>query len=121
MNSKPQDVSYPDASRADRDRIEKRCTELIDVLVHETSMIKESISYCVLGGGKRFRPVLCLWTHDFLNGAYRDACMDVACAIECLHTYSLVHDDLPCMDDDDLRRGKPSCHKKFGEAIAVLT
>jgi len=80
-----------------------------------------ALRYTLLDGGKRLRPVLCLWTHDGLGGKQRDACLDVACALECLHTYSLIHDDLPCMDDDDLRRGKPSCHKKFGEGVAVLT
>jgi geranylgeranyl diphosphate synthase type II len=74
----------------------------------------------VLDAGKRLRPVLCVWTHDALDGRNSDACLDAACAIECLHTYSLIHDDLPCMDDDDLRRGKASCHRKFGEAVAVL-
>jgi geranylgeranyl pyrophosphate synthase len=81
--------------------------------------------YAVLGGGKRLRPILCLWTHAMLasdadaaeSGA---AALDAGCALELVHTYSLVHDDLPCMDDDDLRRGRPTCHVKFGEAIAVL-
>ncbi|HEU4366332.1 MAG TPA: polyprenyl synthetase family protein, partial [Candidatus Krumholzibacteria bacterium] len=71
-------------------------------------------------GGKRLRPLLCLWTHDAFGGSRRDAALDCACALECVHTYSLVHDDLPCMDDDDLRRGKASSHRRFGEAMAVL-
>jgi geranylgeranyl diphosphate synthase type II len=65
--------------------------------------------------------LLCLWTHDALGGSRRDAALDCACALECVHTYSLVHDDLPCMDNDDMRRGKASSHRHFGEATAVLT
>jgi geranylgeranyl pyrophosphate synthase len=68
--------------------------------------------------------LLCLWTHDAFAGAEssrtRRAALDTACAIECVHTYSLVHDDLPCMDDDDLRRGKPSVHRRYDDATAVL-
>jgi geranylgeranyl diphosphate synthase type II len=104
----------------DRGLVEKRLELLLDELARGPSIIEEAVRYMVLDAGKRLRPVLCLWTHDAFGGNRRDACLDAACAIECLHTYSLVHDDLPCMDDDDLRRGKPSCHKKYGEAVAVL-
>jgi geranylgeranyl pyrophosphate synthase len=82
--------------------------------------------YSLLGGGKRLRPLLCLWTHDLVAGAQgspaplRAAALDAACAVECVHTYSLIHDDLPCMDDDDYRRGRASSHRRFGEAVAVL-
>lgn len=75
--------------------------------------------YSLLGGGKRIRPVLLLAVSDML-GARQDEAMPFACALEMIHTYSLIHDDLPCMDDDDLRRGRPTCHKAFGEAMAVL-
>ena len=75
--------------------------------------------YAVQAGGKRLRPFLVLETAA-LFGAPRDRAMRVACAIECLHTYSLVHDDLPAMDDDDLRRGRPTTHKQFDEATAIL-
>ncbi|MFM7209052.1 MAG: polyprenyl synthetase family protein, partial [Verrucomicrobiota bacterium] len=69
-------------------------------------------------GGKRLRPVLCLASAEaFSPGADADA---AAVALECVHTYSLIHDDLPCMDDSDLRRGRPSCHKAFDEATALL-
>jgi geranylgeranyl diphosphate synthase type II len=78
------------------------------------------VRYSLLGGGKRVRPLLCLWTHDALHGTARDAALDAACAVECVHTYSLIHDDLPCMDNDDFRRGQPSSHRRFGEAVAVL-
>jgi len=104
----------------ERRRVERRLERLLDELGRGPSVIEEAMRYMVLDAGKRLRPLLCLWTHDALEGVNRDACLDVACAIECLHTYSLIHDDLPCMDDDDMRRGKPSCHKKYGEAVAVL-
>lgn len=79
----------------------------------------EAMRYSLLAGGKRLRPVLCLASAG-LFGAARDDIMPFACAIELIHTYSLVHDDLPAMDDDDLRRGKPTSHKQFGEAVAIL-
>ena len=75
--------------------------------------------YSLLGGGKRIRPVLLLAVTDMLGGN-REEAMPFACATEMIHTYSLIHDDLPCMDDDDLRRGRPTCHKAFSEAMAVL-
>ena len=86
--------------------------------------IGEALLYALAGGGKRMRPLLCLWTHDVVagreNAPGRAAALEAACAIECVHTYSLVHDDLPCMDDDDLRRGRESLHRRFDEATAVL-
>ncbi len=75
--------------------------------------------YSVLGDGKRIRPILTLAAAEAVGGALEEA-MPAACAIELVHAYSLVHDDLPAMDDDDLRRGRPSCHKQFGEAIGIL-
>ncbi len=79
----------------------------------------ESMRYSLLAGGKRVRPVLCLVWAELLGGD-RQAVLPFASGLECIHTYSLVHDDLPAMDDDDLRRGKPSNHKQFGEAMAIL-
>ncbi len=81
--------------------------------------VLEAMRYSVLGGGKRIRALLVLNFNRILGGAANDA-MEFAAAIEMMHAYSLIHDDLPCMDDDDLRRGKPSCHVAFGEAIALL-
>jgi len=81
--------------------------------------IHKAMRYSVFAGGKRIRPVLCLAACEAVGGKAVVA-MPLACAIECIHTYSLIHDDLPCMDDDDLRRGKPTNHKVFGEGIAVL-
>lgn len=82
--------------------------------------LREALEYTLLNGGKRLRPVLCLATAKSI-GCNIEKVMPTACAIEYIHTYSLIHDDLPAIDNDDLRRGKPSCHKKFGEDIAILT
>lgn len=82
-------------------------------------VLLEAMEYSLLAGGKRLRPILCLvWAEMF--GAHQDDILPAAAALECIHTYSLIHDDLPAMDNDDLRRGKPSCHKQFGEAVAIL-
>ena len=82
----------------------------------------EAMRYSLLAGGKRLRPVLCLAAAEAVGGPNATAAdVDRACAaIECVHTYSLIHDDLPAMDDDDLRRGKPTCHRAFDEATAIL-
>jgi geranylgeranyl diphosphate synthase type II len=81
--------------------------------------IHAAMRYCVFAGGKRLRPVLCIAAAEACGGKREDALV-AACAVELMHTYSLVHDDLPCMDDDDLRRGRPTCHKVYGEGMAVL-
>ncbi len=81
--------------------------------------LHKAMRYSVFAGGKRLRPILTLATCEALGGEPEDA-LPLACAVECLHTYSLIHDDLPSMDDDDWRRGNPTCHKVYGEAVAVL-
>jgi len=81
--------------------------------------IHKAMRYSLFAGGKRMRPALCLAAAAACGGNQKDA-MPLACAVECIHTYSLIHDDLPAMDDDDFRRGKPTNHKVFGEGIAVL-
>jgi geranylgeranyl diphosphate synthase type II len=86
----------------------------------QPALIHEAIRYTVFAGGKRIRPILCLAACEALGGNEANA-MPTACAIEIYHTSTLIHDDLPCMDDDDLRRGQPTCHIKYGEANAVLT
>jgi geranylgeranyl diphosphate synthase, type II len=78
-----------------------------------------AMRYAVLGGGKRLRSVLCLMAAEACGGDH-EAALPAACALEMVHTYSLIHDDLPAMDDDDLRRGRPSCHRAFDEATAIL-
>jgi len=81
--------------------------------------LHRAMRYSLLAGGKRLRPVLVLMAGEAL-GAATDDLMPAACAMEMIHTYSLIHDDLPAMDNDDLRRGRPTCHKAFGEAVAIL-
>ena len=81
--------------------------------------LQEAMRYSLLSGGKRVRPVMTLAFCDMLGSQWREA-LPFACALELVHTYSLIHDDLPCMDDDDLRRGRPTCHKVYGETMAVL-
>lgn len=81
--------------------------------------VVKAAKYSLSAGGKRIRPILTLAFCEMCGGKAENA-LDVACAVEYIHTYSLIHDDLPCMDNDDLRRGKPSCHKAFGEATALL-
>jgi len=115
------DADFATLLDADRSAVELRCVELLEQLAPEHEGMREAMGYSLLGGGKRLRPLLCLWTADLAGGGNRSAALDAACAIECVHTYSLVHDDLPCMDDDDMRRGKPSSHRRFDEATAVLT
>jgi len=81
--------------------------------------IHKAMRYSLFAGGKRMRPALCLAAAEACGGSVEDA-MPLACAVECIHTYSLIHDDLPAMDNDDYRRGKPTNHKVFGEGLAIL-
>ena len=85
----------------------------------ELGKLEEALRYSLLGGGKRIRPVLCLATGEAL-GCDPEELLPAACSLELVHTFSLVHDDLPALDDDDLRRGQPSAHVRFGEDVAVL-
>jgi geranylgeranyl diphosphate synthase type II len=86
---------------------------------HPSEPIIEAMKYSLMAGGKRIRPVLCLAAAEAVGGKQQDV-MPAACALEIVHTYSLIHDDLPAMDNDDLRRGKPTCHIAFDEATAIL-
>jgi geranylgeranyl diphosphate synthase type II len=81
--------------------------------------LHKAMRYSLFAGGKRLRPILCLAAAEACRGNVDDA-LPLACALECIHTYSLVHDDLPSMDNDDFRRGRPTCHKVFGDGIAIL-
>ena len=98
---------------------EQRLTELCDTYLPQQSELGRAARYSLLGGGKRIRAVLALAACE-LSGAAPEKALDYACALEMLHCYSLIHDDMPCMDNDDFRRGRPSCHKQFGEATALL-
>ncbi|MDE5671362.1 MAG: polyprenyl synthetase family protein [Eubacterium sp.] len=99
--------------------IEKAILERLPVCANHQDEVVEAMKYSLANGGKRLRPVFCL---EFAKccGLEKEKAIDFACAVEYIHTYSLIHDDLPCMDDDDFRRGNPSCHKTFGEATALL-
>ena len=95
--------------------LEKACGRFLP----EESEVCRAARYSLMGGGKRIRAVLVLSVCDMLGGSMQ-AAQQFAAAVEMLHCYSLIHDDLPCMDNDDLRRGRPSCHKAFSEATAML-
>jgi len=112
-------MKLPDFYQADLDAIEAALERLLPPEATLPTSIHKAMRYSVFAGGKRIRPVLCmeaarLFTSD-LTGA-----IQVGCALEFIHTYSLIHDDLPALDNDDMRRGKPTNHKVFGEAIAIL-
>lgn len=102
--------------KAKKDLIER---ELKRILAEYKGELAHSMKYSVFSGGKRFRPILVLATCECFGGSRKTA-VPFACAIELIHNYSLIHDDLPAMDNDDFRRGKPSCHKAFGEDVAIL-
>ena len=110
-------MTYPDDLRAEVDRY---LESLEFSQSPETRGLQEAMKYSLLAGGKRVRPVLCLATGHSLGQASADL-LPAAAAIEMVHCYSLVHDDLPAMDDDDLRRGIPTAHVEFGEAVAILS
>lgn len=99
--------------------IEEHLTDFLPDIDHKSITLYESMKYSLLAGGKRIRPVLLLAACDFCGGRFEEA-LPYACAIEYIHTYTLIHDDLPCMDNDDLRRGVPTNHKVYGEAVATL-
>jgi geranylgeranyl diphosphate synthase type II len=99
--------------------IEKSLLASVPAAKTKPATIHRAMRYSLLAGGKRLRPVLCCAASEACGGSVRGA-LPAACAVELVHTYSLIHDDLPCMDNDDLRRGKPTSHKVFGEGMAVL-
>ena len=99
------------------EQINERLLEIIEEF--GDSKVKEAMKYSLMAGGKRIRPVMMLQVIRSYDKNYQDY-LDIACAIEMIHTYSLIHDDLPGMDNDDLRRGKPTCHRQFDEATAIL-
>jgi geranylgeranyl diphosphate synthase type II len=100
-------------------RVEVWLDRLMPATTETPAVIHEAMRYSLLAGGKRLRPILTIAAGE-LFGAAEESLLPVACALEMIHTYSLIHDDLPAMDDDDLRRGMPTCHVKYGEALAIL-
>jgi geranylgeranyl diphosphate synthase, type II len=93
---------------------------LLPAAAQYPSSIHQAMRHSVFAGGKRLRPILCMESARMVSGVLPDGVDELGAAIEMLHTYSLVHDDLPALDNDDLRRGRPTCHKAFGEATAIL-
>ena len=112
-------MNLPHFFEDDRLAVDVALERLLPPETMEPLSIHTAMRYSVFAGGKRIRPILCLETARIFDADVTSA-MHPACAIEFIHTYSLIHDDLPALDNDDLRRGKPTCHKKFGEAIAIL-
>src|SRR5450755_1536087 len=113
----------PDFFDADRQAVDAALDEFLPPESMEPPSIHTAMRYSVFAGGKRIRPILCLETARIFDPDVdlgTSPAMHPACAIEFIHTYSLIHDDLPALDNDDLRRGKPTSHKKFGEATAIL-
>ncbi|MBI1848854.1 MAG: polyprenyl synthetase family protein [Planctomycetes bacterium] len=102
-----------------RARIDRALGEFLPAESVEPSSVHQAMRYSALAGGKRLRPIL-VWLAGEAAGASEPQVLPAACAVELVHAYSLIHDDLPAMDDDDFRRGKPTCHRAFGEAIAIL-
>ncbi len=107
---------YPDDKRK---LVDKYLLEYFPAADALSAEVYEAMRYSLFSAGKRFRPVVALSAAEVLGGAVEDT-LPVACAIEMVHTYSLIHDDLPAIDNDDLRRGNPTCHRRFGEDIAIL-
>jgi len=112
-------VEFAALFQAYRDRVEQGLDRLVPPATTRPARLHEAMRYALLGGGKRLRPVLTLATADLFGGETTDP-LPAAVALECIHTYSLIHDDLPCMDNDDLRRGRPTTHKQYDEATALL-
>lgn len=109
-----------DAYLAERSAfVEAHLLSLLPLPEQRPARLTEALRYAVLGGGKRIRPLLCLAACEAAGGDYREAA-SAACSVELLHAYTLVHDDLPCMDNDAMRRGQPTVHVRFGETLAVL-
>jgi geranylgeranyl diphosphate synthase type II len=113
-------MKFPAFFEEDRGTVEKALDRLLPPESTFPPVIHRAMRYSVFAGGKRIRPILCLETARIFESDVTPA-LHPACAIEFIHTYSLIHDDLPALDNDDLRRGKPTCHKQFGEATAILT
>jgi geranylgeranyl diphosphate synthase, type II len=118
MTSSPL-LSFADVSRGLTGRIEQALHGYLAPDPDCPQVLQDAMRHMVLGPGKRLRPLLVLMAAEACGGSVQ-AALPAACAVEMVHTYSLIHDDLPAMDDDDLRRGRPSCHAQFGEAMAIL-
>src|SRR5580698_7113582 len=105
---------------AGRNLTDAALERLLPAAKRHPSSIHSAMRHSVFAGGKRLRPVLCMEAARMIAGSLPAKIEELGAALEMLHTYSLIHDDLPALDNDDLRRGRPTCHKVFGEAIAIL-
>lgn len=112
-------ISLSDYAAEARRRVDDRLSSYTEFGSGCPEALREAIRYSLLAPGKRLRPILTLMAAEAC-GSNVEAALPAACAVEMIHAYSLIHDDLPAMDDDDLRRGRPTCHKVFGEAVAIL-
>src|SRR5437667_4549481 len=113
-------MKLPAFFEEDRLLVEEALERLLPPETKPPPSIHQAMRYSVFAGGKRIRPILCLESARIFAADVTPV-LHPACALEFIHTYSLIHDDLPALDNDDLRRGKPTCHKKFGEAHATLS
>ena len=102
-----------------KERVDKFLGHYLESLTAIPKTLKDSMEYSLMAGGKRIRPILCIVCYELFTDSIKEI-LPFACALELIHTYSLIHDDLPAMDDDDFRRGKPTNHKVFGDGIAIL-
>ena len=112
-------ADYPRLFAERRHLVDARLRQLLRYAAGSPASLQEAIEYSLLAPGKRLRPLLTTLAAE-ASGGTAEYALSAGCAVEMIHTYSLIHDDLPAMDDDDLRRGLPTCHKKFGEATAIL-
>jgi geranylgeranyl diphosphate synthase type II len=115
----PESMKLPDFFEADHSAIEQALERLLPTELTQPAAIHRAMRYSVFAGGKRIRPILCLESARVFTEELGGA-VQTGCALEFIHTYSLIHDDLPSLDNDELRRGKPTCHRVFGEAMAIL-
>ena len=106
---------------SDRSSVENKMDEMLPTVNERPSVLHEAMRYSSLGGGKRFRGILCIQAHRIFGEPHPGDSLAAAAALEFLHAYTLIHDDLPALDDDDTRRGMPSCHVRFDDATAILT
>lgn len=112
-------VSLKEYIKANSERVDRALDRYLPRASTKPAIIHRAMRYSLFAGGKRLRPILAIASAEACGGNI-PASIPLACAVECIHTYSLIHDDLPCMDNDDFRRGKPTSHKVFGEGMAVL-
>ena len=112
-------MKLPAFFEEDRRLVDAELERLLPAENERPAVIHQAMRYSVFAGGKRVRPILCIEAFRIFSNETASA-LPVACALEFIHTYSLIHDDLPALDNDDLRRGRPTCHKQFGEAMAIL-